>query len=222
MEVIEGKAFIKGRLRKAAIGIEDGKIVAIKKVLYGKTRNYGNMLILPSGVDIHVHFRQPGYEYKEDFSTGSKAALLAGITCVVDMPNNRPAIVTDEAFKEKLRRIKDRSYVDYALYAGLTENLVKEANLYKLYMSGDNEIFVDYDLLEEMLKNIDIERDRVKAVFHVGHPLEMLLKTIEEENIDMVVMGPKGRTDLRHVLVGSVAEKMFRHCPVPLVSYRMK
>ncbi|HDG98200.1 MAG TPA: universal stress protein [Desulfobacterales bacterium] len=78
------------------------------------------------------------------------------------------------------------------------------------------------ETLEKMLKTIDIERDRVKAVFHVGHPLEMLLKTIEEENIDMVVMGPKGRTDLRHVLVGSVAEKMFRHCPVPLVSYRTK
>ncbi len=74
--------------------------------------------------------------------------------------------------------------------------------------------------LENMLKKIDIDRSRVRAIFHVGHPLEMLLKTVEEENIDMVVMGPKGRTDLRHVLVGSVAEKMFRYCPVPLVSYR--
>ncbi len=163
MEIIEGKTFIKGRLRKAAIGIEDGKIVAIKKVLYGKTRNYGNMLILPSGIDVHVHFREPGYEYKEDFSTGSKAALLAGITCVADMPNNKPAIITNEAFKEKLRKIKGRSYVDYALYAGLTENLVKDANLYKLYMSGDNEIFVDYDLLEEMLKKIK-SKDAILAV----------------------------------------------------------
>ena len=76
--------------------------------------------------------------------------------------------------------------------------------------------------LEDMLAKIDIDRNRVKTIFHVGHPLEMLLQTIEQEKIDMVVMGPKGRTDLRHVLVGSVAEKMFRYCPVPLVSYRMK
>ncbi len=76
--------------------------------------------------------------------------------------------------------------------------------------------------LEKMLKGVQIHPEKVKVVFHVGHPLEMLLKTVDEEKIDMVVMGPKGRTDLRHVLVGSVAEKMFRHCPVPLVSYRMK
>ena len=76
--------------------------------------------------------------------------------------------------------------------------------------------------LHKMLEAIGVEPSSVRIVFHVGHPLEMLLKTIEEEDIDMVVMGPKGRTDLRHVLVGSVAEKMFRHCPVPLVSYRMK
>ena len=76
--------------------------------------------------------------------------------------------------------------------------------------------------LEKMLQKVEVDPDKIKIVFHVGHPLEMLLKTIEDEKIDMVVMGPKGRTDLRHVLVGSVAEKMFRHCPVPLLSYRMK
>ncbi|RLB43519.1 MAG: hypothetical protein DRH12_02785 [Deltaproteobacteria bacterium] len=76
--------------------------------------------------------------------------------------------------------------------------------------------------LEQMLEHISINRERIKVVFHVGHPFEMLLRAISEEKIDMVVMGPKGRTDLKHVLVGSVAERMFRHCPVPLLSYRMK
>jgi len=163
VEVIEGKAFIRGRIRKVAIGVENGKIVAIKKILYGKTRNYGDMLILPSAVDVHVHFREPGYEYKEDFSTGSKASLLAGITCVGDMPNNIPPIVTDKAFMEKAEKVRGKSYVDYALYAGLKEDMVKYASLYKLYLSGDNEIFVDYDKLPGLLKKIK-EKGAILAV----------------------------------------------------------
>lgn len=77
-------------------------------------------------------------------------------------------------------------------------------------------------LLEEMLEKASMDRENVKAIFRVGHPLDELLRIIRDEEIDLVVMGPKGRTDLEHVLVGSVAEKMFHHCPVPLLSYRMK
>ncbi len=77
-------------------------------------------------------------------------------------------------------------------------------------------------LLEEMLEKVSIDKEKVKLIFRVGHPLDKLLEIIEEEKIDMVVMGPKGRTDLEHVLVGSVADKMFRHCPVPVLSYRMR
>lgn len=76
--------------------------------------------------------------------------------------------------------------------------------------------------LEKLLEGIPFDRERMETIFRVGHPLDMLLKIVKEEKIDMVVMGPKGRTDLQHVLVGSVAEKMLRYCPVPLVSYRMR
>jgi len=163
VEVIEGKVFIDGRFKKASIGIENGKIVAIKKILYGKTYDYGDMAILPSGVDIHVHFREPGYEYKEDFYTGSRAFLLSGITCVADMPNNKPPIINDEIFRAKAEKVKGKSWVDYALYAGLTKKLVKDASLYKLYLSGDNEIFVDYDELLPILKEIK-EKNALLAV----------------------------------------------------------
>lgn len=75
--------------------------------------------------------------------------------------------------------------------------------------------------LEKLMEGIPLQRERLKTLFRVGYPQDILLKIIKEEKIDMVVMGPKGKTDLSHVLVGSVAEKMFRHCPVPLVSYRI-
>jgi nucleotide-binding universal stress UspA family protein len=66
----------------------------------------------------------------------------------------------------------------------------------------------------------DLPHDRIRMVFPVGNPLDELLKLIVEEAVDVVVMGPKGRTDLEHVLVGSVAEKIFRRSPATIISYR--
>ena len=57
-------------------------------------------------------------------------------------------------------------------------------------------------------------------IFKVGNPVDELLKLIVKEHIDMVVMGVKGRTGLEHVLIGSVADKLFHNSPVPVVSFR--
>jgi nucleotide-binding universal stress UspA family protein len=75
-------------------------------------------------------------------------------------------------------------------------------------------------IMKGITANSDLPRDRIRTVFVVGNPLDELLKLIVEEKIDVVVMGPKGRTDLEHVLVGSVAEKVFRRSPATVISYR--
>jgi len=75
-------------------------------------------------------------------------------------------------------------------------------------------------LLEDIIADSDIPPERIRTVFVVGNPMEALLNLIVEEAIDVVVMGPKGRTDLENVLVGSVAEKIFRRSPATIVSYR--
>ena len=59
---------------------------------------------LPGLVDAHVHLREPGYEYKEDFTTGTMAALAGGVTTVLDMPNTNPATSTPERLADKARR----------------------------------------------------------------------------------------------------------------------
>jgi nucleotide-binding universal stress UspA family protein len=74
--------------------------------------------------------------------------------------------------------------------------------------------------LEQMLKKISFPAERIRSVFRVGHPVEELLKIAVKENVDLIVMGIKGRSDLEHMLVGSVAEKVFRRSPIPILSYR--
>lgn len=74
-------------------------------------------------------------------------------------------------------------------------------------------------MLEELLRELAIGEDDYDFTFLAGDPTTELLKLVLEEQIDFVVMGTKAK-DLRHIFAGSVAERMFRKCPVPIVSYR--
>jgi dihydroorotase len=74
--------------------------------------------VLPGVIDSHVHFREPGAEHKEDFETGSRAALAGGVTAVFEMPNTRPATVTADAIADKVAHAKGRMACDFAFYVG--------------------------------------------------------------------------------------------------------
>jgi nucleotide-binding universal stress UspA family protein len=75
-------------------------------------------------------------------------------------------------------------------------------------------------LLDRIISDSGYPTGKVRTVFRTGNPIEELLKLIKEEEVDVVVMGPKGRTDLESMLVGSVAEKIFRRSPATVISYR--
>ncbi len=104
-----------------SIGIEDGKIAALKKIAPKREEsiNLRESVILPGLIDAHVHFRDPGLTYKEDFRTGTMAAAAGGFTTVMDMPNTKPPTNTPRAFKEKLKIAGNKSLVDYWLHAGV-------------------------------------------------------------------------------------------------------
>ena len=75
-------------------------------------------------------------------------------------------------------------------------------------------------LLDEYIKQIALPSEKVRMIIKVGDPVDELLKIVVKENADLIVMGTKGRSNLEYALVGSVAEKIFRRSPVPILSYR--
>ena len=169
MRVVEGRAFFRGRFEECCIGIENGKITEIKKILKGDERHsFGSNYILPAGIDIHVHFREPGRTHKEDFRSGSAGALCGGVTTIFDMPNNDPSIVDVRTYQEKRRIVGSKANADFGLYVALKENsntdeLSKLGCPFKVYMTGTAAGlgFGEYDRLGEVCEGVGGDR-------HVG------------------------------------------------------
>ena len=120
--VVCGRAFVKGELKYSEIGIADGKITTVRSSVPGgeKRIDVPGGVILPGFVDPHVHFRDPGMTEKEDFLSGTNAAVHGGVTCVLDMPNTVPPVTDVNSLLEKKDRIKGRAYIDYGLFAAVT------------------------------------------------------------------------------------------------------
>jgi dihydroorotase len=114
----------------ADLGILNGKLAAIAgdidpsrgEDLYDASGLY----ILPGVIDAHVHFRDPGLTYKEDFASGSAAAAYGGVTLVADMPNTVPPTADLASFREKARIAGESSYTDFGLFALLTRDNLEE------------------------------------------------------------------------------------------------
>lgn len=108
---------------KIDIGIQFGKIAALGNLAHAEGRSilpaFG-LHVLPGIIDSQVHFREPGLEQKEDFETGTKGALLGGVTGVFEMPNTKPATTTGEAINDKVQRTAGRLYSNIGFYLGAT------------------------------------------------------------------------------------------------------
>jgi dihydroorotase-like cyclic amidohydrolase len=81
-------------------------------------------LPLPGLIDVHVHLRDPGATHKEDFSTGTAAALASGVVAVLDMPNNTPPTVDGQKLSEKTQIASEKALCDFGFYLGATEDNV--------------------------------------------------------------------------------------------------
>ena len=119
-----GSCYIEGKLKKTDIGISGNKIKKIGKIELNSSRVYDatDKLILPGIIDTQVHFREPGSIDAEDLESGSRAAVLGGVTSLFEMPNTNPPTATLEEFEKKLRAAKNRMHSNYAFYFGATPN----------------------------------------------------------------------------------------------------
>src|SRR5438445_11436239 len=82
--------------------------------------------ILPGVMDTQVHFREPGLEHKEDLETGSRSAVMGGVTAVFEMPNTDPLTITADAFSDKIKRGTHRMHCDFAFFIGGTRDNYRE------------------------------------------------------------------------------------------------
>ena len=128
------------------IGIRGGKIAALgdlSRASAGEVINATGLHILPGVIDTQVHFREPGLTHKEDFETGSRAAVLGGVTAVFEMPNTSPPTVSAEALADKMARAMGRIHCDYAFWAGGTaENWRDISELERLPGSAGIKVFM--------------------------------------------------------------------------------
>ena len=109
------------------IAIKDGQFAALGSFSDSEAGEIADevidatgLTILPGVIDTQVHFREPGLGAKEDLESGSRAAVMGGVTAVFEMPNTKPPTTTAEAVAEKVSLGQDRMHCDFAFYVGGT------------------------------------------------------------------------------------------------------
>lgn len=113
------------REEKADLLIEGGKIVKIEKALKDKADEVidaSGRYVMPGFVDMHVHFREPGFEYKETIESGARAAVKGGFTTVACMPNTEPAIDNQAMVEFINMKSKQVGLIEIRAIAAITKN----------------------------------------------------------------------------------------------------
>ena len=127
------------------VGVRGGRIATLRVGTgdAGEEVDCRGLTVLPGVIDTQVHFREPGLEHKEDLESGSRAAVLGGVTAVFEMPNTKPNTDSADAVAEKLRRAAGRMWCDHAFYVGATSaNAVQLAELERLPGTAGVKIFM--------------------------------------------------------------------------------
>jgi len=157
------------------LGIRGGRFAAIgdlSRASAGEVIDCKGLHLLPGVIDSHVHFREPGLTHKEDLESGSRGAVLGGVTAVFEMPNTDPLTVDAGAVADKVKRGHHRMHCDFAFYVGATRENTRHLGelemlpgvcAVKVFMgsSTGSLLIEDDDGVRAVLKSI-----RRRAAFH--------------------------------------------------------
>ncbi|MDC0903047.1 dihydroorotase [Pelagibacteraceae bacterium] len=163
-----GTCYIDGKLIKTDLALSRDKIKKIGKIELNSSKVFdaSDKVILPGIIDTQTHFREPGSTDVEDLESGSRAAVLGGVTSLFEMPNTNPPTSNLIEFDKKLQLAKDRMHSNYAFYFGATpENIDQLSKLknvkgccgVKLFAgSSTGKLLVDKEAdIEKVISNSD-------------------------------------------------------------------
>ncbi len=153
--VIDGNIFYRKSIFYGRVVVEGGRVVDVERVT-----GFSKLLVLPAGIDVHVHLRDFKESYKETIETGTLSALYGGICLVVDQPNTKPPVIDEKLYERRISRAKRTTYVDYALNLGLSksnfEYVHEMARRTGCFAIGEIFVYeVGYEILERVRKSYD-------------------------------------------------------------------
>lgn len=230
-----GLAFLDGEFVQRDVLLDGGVIAAVGhglKAEAGERVDASGCLVLPGLIDPHVHLREPGDTYKEDFATGTRAAITGGFTTVMDMPNNRLPTVTKARLDEKLRLAAGKAVCDVLFHFGGTDDNFAEV---KKADPQSMKLYLGKTTGELMLKNpaslqkhfADFARDRPIVLHACGDDAdeEKGLERTYANIADCVSLASKAgrRIHLAHASTGHeiVLAKKWKGCTVEVAPHHL-
>lgn len=189
------KAYFKKQVVDCSIAIEEGKIHKIGKESQmphaDEKIDLHNLLVLPGLIDPHVHLRDEGKFYKEDFSTGTQAAAAGGFTTVLDMPNNEPVTMGKKTLEERMKIASKKIFVNVGFYSAFPKSGDEIADIvgqgaigFKLFMANQvGGLDIDDDQQLQDAFSI-VSQFRVPVAVHAEDKESIALsqETLEKDN----------------------------------------
>ncbi len=208
--VIEGaQVFTPSGIQALDIGVAKGRIEtlgALSSTPSAERLDASGLLVLPGCIDTQVHFREPGLEHKEDLESGTRSAVLGGVTTIFEMPNTKPSTTTPEALADKLSRARHRAWCDFAFFLGASAENADELSDWellpgcagiKIFMgSSTGSLLVEHD--EDLLRVLRNGRRRVSV--HCEDEARMRERRRIAEEAAHPVAHPEWRDDISALL----------------------